>query len=99
MRMQMRALACVWGVIGAAAPTLAQDGPSLYGQYCSRCHDGGIVRAPSRWVISQLTPERIVAALDTGTMRVQGAERTPAERRAIMALLPERLQRAHTNPG
>ena len=24
---------------------------------------------------------------------------TPAERRAIMALLPERLQRAHTNPG
>jgi polyvinyl alcohol dehydrogenase (cytochrome) len=47
------------------------------------CHDGGIVRAPSRKVLSEITPERILAALDTGLMRVQGAERTPAERRAL----------------
>jgi polyvinyl alcohol dehydrogenase (cytochrome) len=34
-----------------------------------------------------MAPERIVTALESGTMRTQGAQRTPEERRAIAAFL------------
>src|SRR5262249_54151491 len=70
-----------------ALPAFAQDGASLYAANCSVCHDGGIVRAPSRRTLSELTPERIVSALEGGSMRVQGANRTPDERRAIAVFL------------
>ena len=43
-------------------------------------------RAPSREALRQLTPERILDALEaqSGAMNVQGLARTPAERRAYM---------------
>src|SRR3989441_9024733 len=69
------ALAAAW--LLAAAPLAAQtgsgDGPSLYAAHCTRCHDGGSPRVPSRTTIAQLTPERVVVALETGTMHTQGA--------------------------
>ena len=40
-----------------------------------------------RDVIASLPPERIVGALETGTMRVQGETLTPPQRRAIAAYL------------
>jgi polyvinyl alcohol dehydrogenase (cytochrome) len=70
-----------------AVPARGQDGASLYAQHCGRCHDAGLPRTPSRRVLTGLAPERIVAALDTGTMRTQGAQRTEEERRAIAAFL------------
>ena len=51
----------------------AQDGAGLYAEHCSQCHDGGLPRVPARRVLSGLEPERILAALETGTMRTQGA--------------------------
>src|SRR5450755_327967 len=74
--------ACVF----AAMPTSlqAQDGAALYAQHCASCHEGGAVaRAPARDVISALPPDRIVNALESGTMRVQGESLTPEQRRAI----------------
>ena len=71
----------------AVSAAEAQDGATLYATYCSMCHDGGVVRAPSRKALSELTPERIVASLGTGVMRVQGADRTPDERTAIAVFL------------
>ena len=60
-----------------AAPALAQDGAALYAQRCASCHEGGqVARAPARDVIAALTPDRIVSALETGTMRVQGESLT-----------------------
>jgi polyvinyl alcohol dehydrogenase (cytochrome) len=70
-------------VVCAPAVVFAQDGPSLYAAHCSMCHDGGIVRAPARRVLADMTPERIVAALDSGVMRAQGAPLSPDERRAV----------------
>ena len=64
-----------------------EDGGALYARNCARCHDLGLPRTPTRHVLSGLAPERIVAALESGTMRTQGAERTPEERRAIAAFL------------
>ena len=77
-------------VVACAAPVLAQDGPSLYAAHCTRCHDAGLGRAPSRTVIAQLDPERIVSALESGTMRAEGESLSDAERGAIAVFLTGR---------
>jgi len=77
-----------WIAILTAAPVSAQDGAALYGQRCASCHEGGqVARAPARDVIAALPPDRIVAALETGTMRVQGESLTPEQRRAVATYL------------
>src|SRR3954470_3188505 len=79
---------CAWMLMLAAVPASAQDGGTLYTQRCASCHEGGqVARAPARDVIAALTPERIVGALETGTMRVQGETLTPEQRRAIAVYL------------
>ena len=83
----MRRTGCVLTFVLWAASAWAQDGAALYAQHCGMCHDLGIPRTPTRQVLSVMEPERIVAALETGTMRVQGAQRTAEERRAIAAFL------------
>jgi cytochrome c5 len=72
----MRRLGCILLLVLYAAPARGQDGPSLYASHCSRCHDSGIPRAPSRRVLTAMTPERIMSALEAGSMRTQGAQRT-----------------------
>ena len=79
---------CAWVSILMAAPASAQDGAALYAQRCASCHEGGqVARVPARDVIAALTPERIVSALETGTMRVQGESLTADQRRAIATYL------------
>ncbi len=86
----MRHAWCVLVIVLIAVPARSQagqDGSALYAQHCGRCHDGGLPRTPPRRALTTMTPERIVAALETGTMRTQGAQRTVEERRAIAAFL------------
>src|ERR1700737_499450 len=71
----MRRLGCIVVFVLYAASARGQDGPSLYASHCSRCHDSGIPRTPSRRVLRALPPEQIVAALETGSMRTQGVAR------------------------
>src|SRR5258705_13307133 len=86
--MRVLVVGCAWVSLLAAAPVSAQDGAALYGQQCASCHEGGqVARAPARDIIAALTPDRIVAALETGTMRVQGESLTPDQRRSIAAYL------------
>ena len=79
--------ACVVTFVFLAAAASAQDGASLYAAQCSVCHDGGVVRAPARRALSEMTPERIVAALENGVMRAQGASIAVDERRAIAVFI------------
>src|SRR5258706_3323592 len=68
----------------------AQDAAALYRTYCASCHDASAqTRAPARDTLRQLTPERILDALEsiTGVMSSQGLARTPAERRALSLYL------------
>ena len=83
----MRRAALALALLLSAASVHAQDGAALYSQFCAGCHDRGLARTPSRRTLSELDPQRIVTALETGTMRLQGADRPPAERRAIAAFL------------
>jgi polyvinyl alcohol dehydrogenase (cytochrome) len=52
----------------------------LYQANCVACHDGGAGGAPTRAALGQLTPARILAALETGVMKPQGDTLTPSER-------------------
>src|SRR3989449_753807 len=68
----------------------AQDGAALYRRHCAMCHEAGAqTRAPSRDALRQLTPERIVYALESiaSPMSSVGLARTREERRALAAYL------------
>jgi len=82
--------ACAAVFVSLAATVSAQDGATLYAARCSVCHDGGVVRAPARRALSEMTPERIVASLENGVMRAQGAVITADERRAIAVFVTEK---------
>src|SRR5713226_7511274 len=71
-------------------PAQAQDGATLFKNYCASCHDSeanGDSRAPGRDVLAQLTPEQILQALEKGAMKAQAAERSRAQRRALAEYL------------
>src|SRR5262245_14553788 len=82
----MRAAIVALMLVTAAAPVHAQDGPALYSEFCAQCHEGG-ARAPSRQLLSAMTQDRIVAALETGLMRTQGEAMTAAQRRTVASYL------------
>ena len=63
------------------------DAPTLYQRNCSQCHDAGINRAPQRDAFLSMTPERVLAAMETGTMVTMATNRTAAERRALAEFL------------
>jgi polyvinyl alcohol dehydrogenase (cytochrome) len=71
-----------------AAPVFAQDGSALFNTYCAICHDGtGNSQAPSREVLSRMTAEQILQALENGAMKTQAAERSRAQRRVLAEYL------------
>ena len=71
----LRGLAVVsllWASRGAvAADPPPPPGADLYAQNCAACHDHPKDRIPPKATLSQRTPEEIVMALTSGTMRVQ----------------------------
>jgi polyvinyl alcohol dehydrogenase (cytochrome) len=88
IRLRIAALCFSAGLSSALA--YAQDGAALYKSYCASCHEAGTngdSRAPGRDVLGQLTPEQILQALEKGAMKVQAAERSRAQRRALAEYL------------
>src|SRR5512132_1647994 len=63
------------------------DAPTLYQRNCAQCHDAGINRAPQRDAFLSMSPERVLAAMETGAMVTMANNRTAAERRAIAEFL------------
>ena len=54
------------------AIAVGRDGSTVYQETCANCHDSGVARMPSRKVLAELEPARIVSSLQTGSMRVVG---------------------------
>lgn len=63
------------------------DAATLYQRNCAQCHDGGVNRAPRRDAFLAMTPERVLAAMETGAMVTMANNRTATERRAIAEFL------------
>ena len=72
-----------------ATPALAQDidAAALYKNSCAQCHDGGVGRAPARDAFRAMPAERVLAAMETGSMVTMSNGRSAAERRAIAEFL------------
>ena len=87
MRSRLRSIGDVVGCVAllffSAGPLSAEDGPTLYKQLCASCHDAGLERAPDRDALRAMSPERVLAALESGAMLSMASNRTGVERRAI----------------
>ncbi len=88
MRLRLGLVAAVLSLAGiASAQTPPPDGAELYKRTCAQCHDNGTNRAPNRDSFKSLSAERVLAAMETGSMITMANNRTAAERRAIAEFL------------
>lgn len=74
----------------AAGPQRAPDAAALYQKHCAVCHDAAAaaaLRAPDRRALESLAQSKILAALETGSMKTQAAALSLGERRAIAEFL------------
>ena len=65
----------------------APDGEDLYRRSCATCHETGVNRAPNRDAFRSMPAERVLAAMETGSMITMANNRTALERRAIAEFL------------
>src|SRR5262249_21301130 len=82
----------------SARTSSAQQGIDLYKQRCAICHDAKTSdRAPDHAALQRMSPQSIVRALETGSMRaIVGAELTPSERELIAEYLTGKSVRTET---
>jgi polyvinyl alcohol dehydrogenase (cytochrome) len=72
----------------AARLCSAQEGTRVFIAHCQQCHDqNSDAHAPLAEALATRSWEQILAALETGSMRAQGVELTPEERRAVARYL------------
>jgi polyvinyl alcohol dehydrogenase (cytochrome) len=85
----LKAAVCL--ALALAIPSVANgqtpDGADLYKRTCAQCHDGGNSRAPGRDTFLAMPAERVLAAMETGSMITMANNRTAADRRAIAEFL------------
>jgi polyvinyl alcohol dehydrogenase (cytochrome) len=86
----VRALAAVGSItLFATAAAADEDAAAgaLYREHCAKCHDGGAERAPDRDSLKLLPPDRIRAALTSGSMVEQARRLGPREVDLLVAYL------------
>jgi mono/diheme cytochrome c family protein len=66
------------------------DGRALFDHACRSCHNGEDPRAPAVEALAGRSPQAIVDALTSGSMRYQGLALSGAERRAFAEFLTGR---------
>ncbi|MFZ4748663.1 MAG: PQQ-binding-like beta-propeller repeat protein [Sphingomonas sp.] len=71
-------------------PTIDVDkhpGKNLFLENCAGCHNGGVPKAPQQVWLEMMAPDAILAAMNTGIMRMQAAKLSTDERRQIAEYL------------
>jgi polyvinyl alcohol dehydrogenase (cytochrome) len=72
----------------AGSEGFAQDGAEIFRNQCSTCHrSGSPTSAPVPEALRSLSPQTILAALETGKMRAQGSALNPVERGVVAKYL------------
>ena len=78
----------------------AQEGQRIFETACASCHaDAGDQRTPGVALLGQLTPRAIVASLEDGVMRAEGADLTHEQRVQVAEYLTRRAYEAETLPA
>lgn len=73
---------------GGILDARAQDeGAQVYAQNCAVCHDGGMNRAPTRDLFEVMPPERVLNALENGSMLSMAVTLSSDQRRAVSEYL------------
>jgi polyvinyl alcohol dehydrogenase (cytochrome) len=83
MKLLERCAASSCVILFCASILSAQDGEALYKRTCAACHDSGAERVPSRETLKAMTPERVLAAMESGAMIAMAARLSVAERRSV----------------
>ena len=92
----MRAISLLMIACGA----WAQDGAALFEKHCATCHRPGTnTRAPLRETLARIPRPAILAALETGSMKTQGAALTAADRGAVAEFLSTATMTAEPRIG
>ncbi len=78
----------------AIAALLARPGTEIgfavFQTQCTRCHGNPAVRAPSPATLRQMPPERIYAALTTGSMKIEARNLTDEQKRHVSQFMSGR---------
>jgi polyvinyl alcohol dehydrogenase (cytochrome) len=83
MQLPLRYAASSLLLVLSATLVSAQDGAAIYKRSCAPCHEGGADRAPSREALRAMSPERVLAAMESGPMISMANRQSEAGRRAI----------------
>ena len=86
-------LVCVGGVRAQRSGAQPVDGRALFDRACRSCHSGDDPQAPSPDALAGRSPQAIVDALTSGSMRYQGLALSGPERRAVAGFLTGRTLR------
>jgi polyvinyl alcohol dehydrogenase (cytochrome) len=82
------ALLLGFSMIAAAAPDQAPDGAALFRKHCATCHyPGNPTRAPLPDMLALHPRQMIADSLEKGSMKVQAAPLSAAERAAVIDFL------------
>src|SRR5512140_996777 len=75
----------LWVAVAVASIACAQqDGAALFQKHCAMCHQtGSATRAPLPDAMRSMTPEAVLAALESGSMKPQAAGLSAADRQAL----------------
>jgi polyvinyl alcohol dehydrogenase (cytochrome) len=73
-----------------AGLVFAQDGAAIYQRSCAPCHDAGVDRAPTHEALHAMSPERVLAAMESGPMISMANRQSAAGRRAIAEFITGR---------
>ncbi|HET9269866.1 MAG TPA: PQQ-binding-like beta-propeller repeat protein, partial [Vicinamibacterales bacterium] len=100
MRVLSTGFAAAAAVALSVAPAWAQapSGEAVYQQNCAACHEGTLPRMPTRAALRELAPEHVETALSSFSMRRQGANLSPAERRAVAEYVTGRPSGSYRAP-
>lgn len=87
-------LLCSTAAAGAAASSPQRvSGRDVFLEHCAVCHhENSGTRAPLPSALHQMSSQEILATLETGVMKPQGASLTPDERRAVSFYLGRRAR-------
>ena len=86
-RHEITHLNCAVRILAGAVRATAQapaapDGTELFRRTCAQCHMGGVNRAPDMDALRAMSPDRVLAAMETGPMisMATGSQRRRAAR-------------------